>query len=56
MFHALEATFKLFVDELFRGCYIIVSLKMQKRKYRNAILFVFRQLVVSMLFFVEKCG
>lgn len=41
MFHALEATFKLFVDELFRGRYIIVSLKMRKWKCRNAIFFVF---------------
>lgn len=42
MFHALEATFKLFVDELFRGCYIIVSLKMQGNQNKHAISFVIR--------------
>lgn len=42
MFHALEATFELFVDELFRGCYIIVSLISPRACHELAISFAFR--------------
>ena len=53
MFHALGTAYELFVCELFRWCYIIVSLKIKSNVARNAILFTFKQLL---LFIVVKSG
>ena len=54
MFHALEISYELFVCELFRGGFIIVSLILFLNVLKNAILFVFSKLLSLLLLFIEK--